>query len=39
VNFGAKWWLGFGSGSYIRVTVKMAATLGLRSCIYKVVCE
>jgi hypothetical protein len=39
VNFGAKWWLGFGSGSYISVTVKMAANLGLRSFIYRGVCE
>jgi hypothetical protein len=25
VNFGVKWWLGFGGGGYIRVKVKMAA--------------
>jgi hypothetical protein len=29
VNFGVKWWLGFGGGCYIRVWVKMAITLGL----------
>ncbi len=27
---GVKWWLGFGGGDYIRVRVKMVATLGLR---------
>jgi hypothetical protein len=49
VNFGVKWWLGFGGGSYIRVRVKMVATLGLgfedggyfrvRELLYKDVCE
>jgi hypothetical protein len=29
VNFGVKWWLGFGGGSYIKVRVKVATTLGL----------
>ncbi len=30
MNFGVKWWLGLGGGSYIRVMVKVAAILGLR---------
>ncbi len=29
MNFGVKWWLGFGGANYIRVRVKMVATLGL----------
>jgi hypothetical protein len=29
VNFGVKWWLWFGSDSYIRVKIKMATILRL----------